>query len=276
MISLLPNNPYPLSALAGVQKIKKAGLPLFLVPTTAGTGAEITIAAVITDPSTHQKAPVADTKLVPSYIALDADIMLGLPPGITAATGMDALTHAVESWLTRYGTEDADRLAKSATRLVFNYLERAWQDGSDREAREAMAMAAFYAGAAFSQTSVGYVHGIAHQLGRVCGTPHGNANAMVLPEVLSAYGDCVYPKLAELADLVGIEGSSEAARAQAFIQAIHDMRARMEMPLKPKDLRPDQIPDIVKEAVKETGELYPVPRYMADSELSAIVNGLLA
>ena len=146
------------------------------------------------------------------------------------------------------------------------------------EARDAMAVASFYAGAAFGKTSVGYVHGIAHQLGRVCGTPHGNANAMVLPEVLAAYGDCVHQRLADLAQLVGLgeSGDGNARLAGLFIQAIVDMRAEMELPLQPKDLKPQDIPGIVDDALAEAGELYPVPRYMSREEVGNIVNRLLA
>jgi alcohol dehydrogenase class IV len=172
MVAMLHTNPGPLSKFDGIQKSKKPGTPLFAIPTTAGTGSEITLAA--------------------GYVALDAEIMKGMPPGITAATGMDALTHAVESYLSKASTEGTEIQAKAAVRLIFKYLVAAYHNGDDMEARDGMAVASFYAGAAFGKTSVGYVHGIAHQLGRVCGTPHGNANAMVLPEVLAAYGDCVH------------------------------------------------------------------------------------
>ena len=199
MMAMLHTNPGPLESFDGIQKCKNPGLPLFAIPTTAGTGSEITLAAVITDPISHRKIPVVDSKMIPGYIALDAEIMKGMPPGITAATGMDALTHAVESYLSKASNASTEEHAKAAVRLIFKYQLRAFKEGGDMEARDGMALAAFYAGAAFTKTSVGYVHGIAHQLGRVCGTPHGNANAMVLPEVLAAYGDCVHLRLADLA-----------------------------------------------------------------------------
>lgn len=278
MMAVLRNNPAPLAKFDGVLKVKKRGIPLFAIPSTAGTGSEITLAAVITDPETHRKVPVADPKVLPSYVALDAEIMKGMPPGITAATGMDALTHAVESYLSKASKDYTEEHAKAAVRLIFKYLQRAYQEGSDMEARDGMALASFYAGAAFDKTAVGYVHGIAHQLGRVCGTPHGNANAMLLPEVLAAYGDCVHQRLADLADVVGIgeAGDSISSRAGRFIQAIHDMRASMEMPLQPKDLNPSDIPGIIDGCVDETGRLYAVPRYMSEDELLTIVNGLRA
>ena len=278
MIAMLHTNPGPLKSFDGIQKCKKPGATLFAIPTTAGTGSEITLAAIITDPVSHRKIPVVDSKMIPGYVALDAEIMKGMPPGITAATGMDALTHAVESYLSKASSEATEIQARAAIRLIFKYLVSAYRDGSDMEARDGMAVASFYAGAAFGKTSVGYVHGIAHQLGRVCGTPHGNANAMVLPEVLAAYGDCVYPRLAALARLVdvGEGGASDSQLAAQFIQAIVDMRQEMELPLQPKDLKAQDIPGIVEEALAEAGGLYPVPRYMSADEVKHIVTGLLA
>ena len=277
MMAMLHTNPGPLDSFDGIQKCKKPGVPLFAIPTTAGTGSEITLAAIITDPVSHRKIPVVDSKMIPGYVALDAEIMKGMPPGITAATGMDALTHAVESYLSKASTESTELQAKAAVRLIFKNLVAAYQDGGNMDARDGMAVASFYAGAAFGKTSVGYVHGIANQLGRVCGTPHGNANAMVLPEVLAAYGECVHQRLADLARTVNLDDSnaSDSQLAGDFIQAIVDMRKEMELPLQPKDLKAQDIPGIVEEALAEAGALYPVPRYMSADEVRYIVNGLL-
>ena len=277
MMALLHTNPGPLDSFSRPQKSKHPALPLFAIPTTAGTGSEITLAAVITDPVSHKKTPVIDSKMIPGYVALDAEIMKGMPPGITAATGMDALTHAVESYLSRASTAATEVQSTAAVRLIFKYLPRAYNDGTDMEARDAMAMASFYAGAAFGKTSVGYVHGIAHQLGRTCGTPHGNANAMVLPEVLAAYGECVHQRLADLARLVeiGADGDSDSRLAEQFIEAILALRLTLQLPLKPQGLKPGDIDDIVSDALAEAGELYPVPRYMSADEVGVIVNRLL-
>ncbi len=277
MTALLHTNPGPLGKLDGIQKAKNPPLPILAVPSTAGTGAEVTLAAVISDPSSHRKVPVVDTKLIPGYIALDPNLMKGLPPGITASTGMDALTHAVESYLAKSSTAATEVQAVAAVRLVFRFMLRAFREGGDVEAREGMSLAAFYAGAAFDRTSVGYVHGIAHQLGAVCDTPHGNANAMVLPEVLEAYGECVHGRLAELAVAAGTasSGDSEAERAAGFIEAIREMRVEMAMPLKPEGLGKQAIPGMVTAAIKEAGALYPVPRYLRRSEIAAIYEGLL-
>lgn len=277
MICLLHTNPGKLSDFDGIQKSKNPGLPLFAIPTTAGTGSEITVAAVISDPVSHAKVPVVDSKMIPGYVALDAVIMKGMPPGITASTGMDALTHAVESILATSSTAATEQQARAAVRLVFKYLVPAFEDGDDMEARDGMAMASFYAGAAFGTTSVGYVHAIAHQFGRVCGTPHGYANAMVLPEVLEAYGDCVRERLASLSILVGLgrEGEPVPELATRFIRAIYDMREKMDMPLAPQGLKREDVPGIVKAAIDEAGSLYPVMRYMSANELVAIVDSKL-
>ncbi|NNC55630.1 MAG: iron-containing alcohol dehydrogenase, partial [Pseudomonadales bacterium] len=159
MISMLHTNPGELKSFDGIQPCKHDGAPLFVVPTTAGTGSEITLAAVITDPVSHDKHPIVDSKMIPAYVALDAKLMRGMPPAVTAATGMDALTHAVESYLSRASSAQTEVQAIAAVQLIFNNLVRAYRDGNDMEARDAMAMAAFYAGAAFGKTSVGYVHG---------------------------------------------------------------------------------------------------------------------
>jgi alcohol dehydrogenase class IV len=277
MVALLHTNPGDLASYDRIRMVKNPGLTMFAIPTTAGTGSEITPASVITDSKTHRKVAVADGKLVPHYVALDAELMKTMPPHITAATGMDALTHAVESYLSKAATPSTRELAASAARLTFKYLPRAWREGDDMEAREAMALAAFQAGFAFGRTSVGYAHGIAHQLGRVCGTPHGEANAMVLPEVLTAYGACVHQDLAELAIACELAdpGTSSEQAASLLIQHITELRDGLKLPLKPGGLESKDIPGIVKAALAEAGDIYPVPRYMSAEEIESIVEELL-
>ncbi|NNL57600.1 MAG: iron-containing alcohol dehydrogenase, partial [Pseudomonadales bacterium] len=180
--------------------------------------------------------------------------------------------------LSRAASAQTDAHATTAVRLIFKHLLTTYESPNDLVARDAMAMAAFYAGLAFGRTSVGYVHGIAHQLGRFCGTPHGNANAMGLPEVLAAYGDCVHARLAQLAQLVEVaaDESTEQGQATRFIEAIAGLRAQMAMPTRPEGLQREQLPTIVDAALAEAGSLYPVPRYMSAQELSALVEPLLA
>ena len=273
LIALAVNNPGGLNDFDGIQKAKHAGLPLFAAPTTAGTGSETTPASVITEIGSKRKVVVADGKLVPHFVALDAELMKTMPPGVTAATGMDALTHAVESWLSSAATDSTRDLAASALRGIFDYLPRAWRDGNDMEARDAMAMASFEAGVAFGRTSVGYAHAIAHQLGRVCGTPHGTANAMVLPEVLETYGDAARADLAELARRIAPD--TPGADAPWLIGRIRALRSELGMPIKPEGLAMSDLDDIVRQARREAGEFYPVPRYLAAGEIRTIVAGLL-
>jgi alcohol dehydrogenase class IV len=210
-------------------------------------------------------------------VALDAGLMRTMPPRITAATGMDALTHAVESWLSKAATDATRDLAATATRAIFEYLPRAWRDGDDMEAREAMAMASFQAGVAFGRTSVGYAHAVAHQLGRICGTPHGEANAMTLPGVLRAYGDCVHPLLAALAKRAGLAHESDADEpaAQCLIGRIESLRDELELSPKPDGLAADHVDELIKQALTEAGEFYPVPRYLGGDELRSVVESLL-
>ncbi len=157
---------------------------IYAVPTTAGTGSEVTVAAVIADPERQAKLVIIDPRLVPKMAALDPLLMTGLPPHITAATGIDALTHAVESFVGHWTTDYSDGMALSAVGLIFENLRTAYRDGKNLAAREKMSLASTYAGFAFTRANVGYVHAIAHQFGGRYHTPHGLANAIVLPHVL--------------------------------------------------------------------------------------------
>jgi alcohol dehydrogenase class IV len=273
LIALAANNPGDLAFFDGIQKAKRPGLPLFALPTTAGTGSETTPASVITESGTKRKVVVADGKLVPHYVALDAGLMRTMPPRITAATGMDALTHAVESWLSKAATDATRDLAAAATRAIFEHLPRAFRDGDDMEAREAMAMASFQAGVAFGRTSVGYAHAVAHQLGRICGTPHGEANAMVLPEVLESYGDTVVPALTALARRVAPDRPD--ADHRWLIGRVRELRSELGLPLKPEGLESAHLDEVVRLASREAGEFYPVPRYFDAGTIRGIAASLL-
>lgn len=247
-------------ALSGLLKVHRAIPPFIAVPTTAGTGSETTIAAVITDSRTHHKAAIMDLVLVPRCAVLDPVLTAGLPPQTTAATGMDALTHAVEAYLCwTYNTRQSLRLAEEAVTAIFSNLERAYADGSDLAAREAMLNASFKAGFAFTRAGVGNVHAIAHTLGGLYGTAHGLANAVILPVVLEDYGEAVFAKLARLAELVGIGGTSDAERARGFIAEIRAMNARMGIPDGFDFIRDEDIDTMISWALKEANPVYPVP-----------------
>ena len=260
-----------LSRLAGLLKVRRRVPTLIAVPTTAGTGSETTIAAVITG-SDHHKYAVSDLCLIPRYAILDPTLSVGLPPHITAETGMDALTHAVEAYLSRfYNTGMTRALAESAVVTIFAHLERAYRDGASLEDREAMLQASFDAGAAFTRASVGNVHAIAHTLGGLYGTPHGLANAVLLPLVLEDYGAAAYPRLARLAWLVGLPGETKEARAKAFIAEIRAMNARMGIPDHFDTIREEDIPLMSKWASQEANPVYPVPVIYDEARFARVI-----
>lgn len=260
----------PLGKLKGTLRILRPLPTLIAIPTTAGTGSETTLAAVITDTQAQHKYVMNDFVLIPKYAVLDARLTLSLPPHLTATTGMDALTHAVEAYIGRSTTRQTRREALEATRLVFANVERAYRNGKDYEARSNMLTAAYRAGIAFSRSYVGYVHAVAHSLGGQYNIPHGLANAVLLPYVLESYGSCIHRKLHDLAVAAGVASPQEEdARAAAkFIRAIRQLNARMGIPETLEGIRPEDIPVMAAHAEKEANPLYPVPRLMTREELT--------
>lgn len=265
-----PNKSIP--QMKGVLKILKKLPPLFAIPTTAGTGAEATLAAVCSDPNTYEKYPLMDTSLIPSYAVLDPSLTVKLPPHITAATGMDALTHAVEAFIGRSNTKKTKQWSIDAIKLIFENLYEAYTNGNDITARKNMQKAAYLAGMAFTRAYVGYVHAIAHTLGGFYNTPHGLANAIILPYVLEYYGGTVHTPLAKLADLVGVSKPTDTneQKAKKFIQAIRDLNDRMEIPRKVNGIIDRDIPIMVERALKESNPLYPVPRILYEEDISQL------
>lgn len=260
----------PLGKLKGTLRILRPLPTLIAIPTTAGTGSETTLAAVITDTQAQHKYVMNDFVLIPKYAVLDARLTLSLPPHLTATTGMDALTHAVEAYIGRSTTRQTRQEALEATRLVFANVERAYRNGKDYEARSNMLTAAYRAGIAFSRSYVGYVHAVAHSLGGQYNIPHGLANAVLLPYVLESYGSCIHRKLHDLAVAAGVASPQEEdARAAAkFIRAIRQLNARMGIPETLEGIRPEDIPVMAAHAEKEANPLYPVPRLMIREELT--------
>ena len=246
--------------MKGVLKVLHRLPPFVAVPTTSGTGSETTIAAVLTD-SSHHKYAMMDLSLIPRFAVLDPDLVTGLPKHITATTGMDALTHAVEAYLCwTYNTKESIRFAEEATVTIFRNLEKAYADGGDIDARHAMMTAAFQAGFAFTRAGVGNIHAIAHTLGGLYGTPHGLANAVILPIVLEDYGQKVYPKLARLCELVNLPNDgTTAGKAKAFIAEVYAMNARMGIPKTLPVIEEKDIPQMITWALAEANPVYPVP-----------------
>ena len=258
-----------LNKMAGVLRVLRKLPTLIAIPTTAGTGSETTLAAVITDGETHHKYAIMSFPLIPHYAVLDAKLTYSLPPHLTSTTGMDALTHAVEAYIGRSTTKKTRALALEATKLVFENIEKAYSNGRDHKARENMLHAAYRAGVAFSMSYVGYIHAIAHSVGGRYGTPHGLANAIIMPYVLEGYGKSAHKKLHRLGIAAGVcsESDSHEIGAKKFIDAIKELNSKMNIPSTISGIDKADIPDMARIAEKEANPLYPVPKLMTRKEL---------
>jgi alcohol dehydrogenase class IV len=259
--------------LDGYFKVRATVLPFFAIPTTAGSGSEVTVASVVSDPAAGRKFAIVDNKLVPAAIALDPDLMLGLPAKVTAATGMDALTHAIESYVSTLATPSTRGMSVAASRAILRDLPRACADGSDIEARQGLSLASCLAGLAFTKASVGYVHAIAHQLGPLYHLPHGHLNAILLPYVLDFYLEGATPRMAELARACGLgrDGDDPRLLATSLIAAIRQLNATIGIPPTIEQITDADIPEIVRRALAEAHGTYPVPVYMSAADCTAIV-----
>ena len=258
-----------MNSLKGDLRVFRRLPTLIAIPTTAGTGSEVTVTAVITDTKKHHKYTMNSFPLIPHYAVLDPEVTRTLPPHLTATTGMDALTHAVEAYIGRSTSKETRRLSCEVVKLIFKNVERAYRDGDDLEARRNMLTAAYKAGIAFSKSYVGYVHAVAHSLGGQYNVPHGLANSVMLPIFLEAYGEVIHKKLHELAVAGGIayENEDHAVAANRFIQTIRDMNRRMGIPEHISGIKKADIPAMAKHADREGNPLYPVPVLMDAGEL---------
>lgn len=255
--------------LKGLLRVWRRLPPLIAVPTTAGTGSETTVAAVIVDAEKQHKYTILSFPLIPTYALLDPELTFTLPPRLTATTGIDALVHAVEAYIGRSTTKETRRLALDATKLIFENLEIAHNDGRNRDAREKMLRAAHMAGLAFSKSYVGYVHAVAHSLGGRYGTPHGLANAVITPYVLDAYGKSAYRKLRDLAVAAGVATLQDDVKtaAEKFIAAFRSLNAKLGIPEKLDGIKKEDIPTMARRAAHEANPLYPVPKLFDVKEL---------
>jgi len=277
VIAARATNPYKIVHMSGLMRVAFRLLPMYAVPTTAGTGSEVTIAAVVSDPSSTRKFAIMSPRLVPLAAALDGALMTGLPPPITAATGMDALTHAVEAYISRNQTKKTDAEALEATRLIMQNLPTAVKDGANVEARQNMALASFKAGVAFTTAGVGYVHAIAHNFGAYYHVPHGLANAIILPRVLDFSKPNCTARLARLAEVGGLKKGNETddQLADALIARIRDMNREFGIPTQVDKLKAEDIPAITDKALTEAHLFYAVPRYMDTPECEAFIRQML-
>lgn len=267
----------PVQKMKGLLKIICQTPLSIAIPTTAGSGSETTLAAVITDSQTHYKYPINDFVLIPDYAILVPELTVGLPGMLTATTGMDALTHAVEAYIGRSTTKLTRDMSEEAVCLIVKNLYRAYEHGDDKEARRNMLRASYCAGVAFTRSYVGYVHAVAHSLGGQYGIAHGLANAVILPYFLEEYGTDCNEKLARLARLSGIadKSASDASASAAFIGWIKEMNASMGIPDKIPEIRKEDIPEMASRADKEANPLYPVPRLLDKRALEEMYERLM-
>lgn len=263
----------PLSKMKGVMKILKR-IPLFIaIPTTAGTGSETTVAAVITDSKTRHKYAISSFPLIPHYALLDASLTLKLPESVTASTGMDALTHAVEAYIGRSTTKQTRKYAEEAVKAIFENLETCYNNGSNLTSRENMLIASYKAGLAFTKSYVGYVHSVAHALGGKYNLAHGQTNAIILPYMLKAYGKLVHKKLWKLGVFSGLfnKETSYEEGAKLFISKIEEMNKNMNISASIKEIQTEDIQELAKTAEREANPLYPVPKLFTAKELENII-----
>lgn len=261
-----------LTRLKGVLKVKRETPTIIAIPTTAGTGSEATLAAVITDDEKQYKFAISSFPLIPSYAVLDPTLTLTLPPALTATTGMDALTHAIEAYIGRSADARTGEQALQAVKLIFDNLETAYLCGNDYVARKNMLEAAYLAGIAFSKAYVGYVHAIAHSLGGKYNVAHGLANAVLLPVVLESYGKAAHKKLHQLGVAAGVADGTDSHEvgANKFIAAIKGLNAKLNVPEKLDCIIEKEVPQLAKLADKEANPLYPVPKLFSAKQLQPI------
>ncbi|WP_221399803.1 L-threonine dehydrogenase [Clostridium perfringens] len=231
-IALLATNGGEIKDYEGVDKSKKPQLPMVGINTTAGTGSEMTLFAIITDEERHIKMALVDKHLTPIIAVNDPMLMLAMPKSLTAATGMDALTHAIEAYVSTAATPITDACAEKAIELISNYLVNAVENGQDVEARDMMAYAEYLAGMAFNNASLGYVHAMAHQLGGFYNLPHGVCNAILLPHVQEYNKATSASRLAKIAKIMGgnIEGLTDEQGADLCIDMIKSLSQTIGIP----------------------------------------------
>ena len=256
-----------IAKMQGLLKVLKPIPNLYAVPTTAGTGSEATAGAVITNEKNHYKFTVLDLCLVPKYAILDAELTCGLPAIITAVTGMDALTHAVEAYTNKFCSPKAGKHALHAVKLIYENLLIAYEDGSNITARENMLLASYYAGMAINSNFIGYVHALAHGVGGLYGVTHGKANAILMPYVLEAFGTAIDKKLTVLAKTAGLADDSAAS----FIASIRELNNKMNIPDKVAELEKMDFAILIKRAVKEANPTYPVPVIWEEKDFGKVL-----
>jgi len=267
----------PLDKLQGILKVHKKLPPIIAVPTTAGTGSEATLAAVISDPWLDSKYVIMSFPLIPRFAYLDPSLTISLPKRITAETGIDAMCHAIEAYIGNSTTKGTRTDALIAMNLLYSNIDKAYNDGTDLEARQAMLEGSYFAGCAFTRSYVGYVHAIAHAIGGKYNLPHGRVVAIILPYVLKAYGSVIDQKLKDIAVEIGLveEDCSAANAAIEFIKALIELENRFDIPKSIDCLVENDIDELATTAAKEANPLYPVPVLWDKEKIASVISLLL-
>lgn len=273
-IAAQAGNGVPIKKLIGLFKLKRKALPLYIVPSTAGSGSEVSNTAVLSDSETHQKLFLLDNKVVPLAVALDPIATVGLPKSMTAATGMDAMTHAIESYISKVPDKKSEELSASAIASIIKHLPKAYEQGENLKARLEMATAAYDAGVAFTRSGLGLVHAISHQLTAYYGIPHGVANAVILPYVLRYSTPIVVCQLANLARTVGIGNASYSDNelADCFIERIRELSKTLELPTGFPEIKEEDFDSIAALAIKQATYSFPIPKMMSFNDCKAILS----
>lgn len=260
--------------MKGLLRINKRTPMLIAIPTTAGTGSEATLSAVITDSEDGKKFVINDFDLIPDYALLDPDLTVGLPKHVTATTGMDALTHAVEAYIGRSTTKQTRNCSLKAVKLIFENLEKSFRKGDDLEARRSMLEASHLAGLAFSRSYVGYVHALAHALGRKYALAHAQSNAVILPTMLRFYGKKIHKKLWRIAVYCGMISKDAPYEngAQVIIEKIEKMNNNLKIKSNLSCIKEEDISKLAKVATKEANPLYPVPVLYSAKSLEKVLH----
>ncbi|MBQ3048306.1 MAG: iron-containing alcohol dehydrogenase [Clostridia bacterium] len=266
-----------LNQMKGVLKVGKKIPLLIAVPTTAGTGSETTLAAVITDSKTRHKYAINDFPLIPKYALLDETLTVGLPKHITATTGMDALTHAIEAYIGKSTTKQTRTCALFAIKTILENILKVYETPQDLKARKNMLIASYNAGIAFTKSYVGYVHAVAHTLGGKYNTPHGLANAVILPVVLKIYGKSAHKKLWKIGLYCKLFNSdiSYEKGANIFINKIQQINTKMQIGTTIDALNKQDIPQLAKIADHEANPLYPVPQLWDAKKIEQVYYAIL-
>ncbi|WP_418977178.1 lactaldehyde reductase [Alistipes finegoldii] len=242
-------------SLEGTAPTANRSVPVFALPTTAGTAAEVTINYVITDEANTKKMVCVDPKDIPAVAIIDAELMAAMPRGLTAATGMDALTHAIEGYITKGAWTLTDMFELKAVELIARWLPAAVENGADTEAREGMAVAQYIAGMGFSNVGLGLVHGMAHPLGAFYDIPHGVANALLLPYVMQYNMESSLVKFGDVARAMGVDtaGMDTRQAAQAAVDAVRALAVRVGIPQRLSSLgvREEELPRLAASALAD-------------------------